>query len=610
METAPLKREVECLKCGERRVVPNSVDMNDLPPDWNCSLRTWAMNPTKRGFDEFYGCNNGKINNSLIKAYAAVLTKKRAEATEVMFERQITAEEEVHIAHESDPSIVEALIIEPLAKKQKRFQGTTQLVVNDPTPEGIMRTRIRELVEVVKYVTYVPAWYAAHVARGKWQAREIARHMKALGDDCNAGIVAIFVIDMKSKTATGKNREEQGHGMGARGMSLQGGMLYFFKDGELQRVFVDLIYDQTSNQHLEEAMTGLAAQLHFIRKTYPHLKTIWMVSDKCSNFNSFNQIPFIVARNERNWATTDMQTSRRFKVEKWIFTEAQLGKDDLDCHFSWIRRYFQYFVNIPGQNLTKPEHMFKALTHNTLHLDNTHVLWGNTKHAPLKRKFVLSKLKVQSVHEYVYVTKKKGLQEVKVSYHGGITSTNMQQSFTTKDAMYTTWLADTGFNPTDWVEKGTHSCRPEKIKKGKRSCEGTKRRKWKTLSSHVSEYKKTLIMFVKEWALDDYNTHRCIEDIAFRKSEYETTKTLFTGTTKGWAMKKSPPPVHIPHDVRLELVKLFNQKAPYVQPEEALAQIQAMEEFRNDVFVDHILTPAKIKAYFGRLLVIKKKRCI
>jgi hypothetical protein len=72
-------------------------------------------------------------------------------------------------------------------------------------------------------------------------------------------------------------------------------------------------------------------------------------------------------------------------------------------------------------------------------------------------------------------------------------------------------------------------------------------------------------------------------------------------------MKKSPPPVHIPHAIRLELVKLFNQKAPYVQPEEGLAQIQAMEEFRNDVFVDHILTAAKIKAYFGRLLVLKKK---
>jgi hypothetical protein len=189
-----------------------------------------------------------------------------------------------------------------------------------------MRTRIRELVEVVKYVAYVPAWYAAHVARGKWQAREIARHMKALGDECNAGIVAIFVIDMKSKTATGKTREEQGHGMGARGMSLQDGMLYFSKDGELQRVFVDLIYDQTSNQHLEEAMTSLAAQLGFIRKTYPYLKMIWMVSDKSSNFNLFNQIPFIVARNEHNWRTTDMPTPRRFKVEKWIFTEHNWGR--------------------------------------------------------------------------------------------------------------------------------------------------------------------------------------------------------------------------------------------------------------------------------------------
>jgi hypothetical protein len=120
MTTTPPKREVECLKCGERRAVPNSVDMNDLPPDWNCSLRTWSMNPTKLGFDEFYGCNNGKINNSLIKAHAAVLATKRAEATEVVFERQIAAEEDVYLAHESVHGIVEAPVDEPLPKKQKR----------------------------------------------------------------------------------------------------------------------------------------------------------------------------------------------------------------------------------------------------------------------------------------------------------------------------------------------------------------------------------------------------------------------------------------------------------------------------------------------------------
>jgi hypothetical protein len=88
MGTGPPKRDVECLKCGERRLVPDSIDIHDLPPDWNCSLRTWSVNPTKLGFDEFYGCNYGKINNSLIKAHAAVLATKRAEASEAIFEHR------------------------------------------------------------------------------------------------------------------------------------------------------------------------------------------------------------------------------------------------------------------------------------------------------------------------------------------------------------------------------------------------------------------------------------------------------------------------------------------------------------------------------------------
>ena len=61
------------------------------------------------------------------------------------------------------------------------------------------------------------------------------------------------------------------------------------------------MFDQSSNQSLEETMTGLSAQLDFIRQLYPDLHTIWIVSDKCSNFNSFEQIPFITAGNTRNW---------------------------------------------------------------------------------------------------------------------------------------------------------------------------------------------------------------------------------------------------------------------------------------------------------------------
>jgi hypothetical protein len=48
-------------------------------------------------------------------------------------------------------------------------------------------------------------------------------------------------------------------------------------------------------------MSGIAAQLDLIQALYPDIETLWIVSDKCSNFNSFEQIPFIVSGNKRNW---------------------------------------------------------------------------------------------------------------------------------------------------------------------------------------------------------------------------------------------------------------------------------------------------------------------
>ena len=119
--------------------------------------------------------------------------------------------------------------------------------------------------------------------------------------------------------------------------------------------------------------------------------------------------------------------------------------------------------------MTKPEHMYAALTYYTLQLDNTHVLWGNTKHAPLKKKFVLPKLKVQSVHEYMYTTKTNGTQDIRVSYHGGINNCDMQRSFNTGDAMYKKWIADAEFKATDWELKGAHQCRSEKMKNRKQN---------------------------------------------------------------------------------------------------------------------------------------------
>ena len=153
------------------------------------------------------------------------------------------------------------------------------------------------LVTAAQALEYGPKHYHAHVGRELWQDHQIKMHKEFLRRPENAGKIAMFTIDMKGKTPTAKNREEQGHGMGAVGMSLQGGMLHFFLDGVEQQHFVDLIYNQRSTQTLQEAMTALSAQLDFIRRTYPTLHTIYLTSDKCNNFNSFDQVLYFIIIN-------------------------------------------------------------------------------------------------------------------------------------------------------------------------------------------------------------------------------------------------------------------------------------------------------------------------
>jgi hypothetical protein len=197
--------------------------------------------------------------------------------------------------------------------------------------------------------------------------------------------------------------------MGLKGMSLHGGMLNFCnEEGIIQQHYLDLVYAQSSNQSLEEAMSGIAAMLDFIQELYPDIETIWIVSDKCSNFNSFEQKPFVVESNARQWvlpATGNRMAKHNKKrkgmqVEKWMCTEAQLGKDQLDCHFAWITECFKAYLNKEGNNLIISLYMFTALTDPSFDIANTHVMYGSTAHPKLQKKFVMKHLKVHQVHEY------------------------------------------------------------------------------------------------------------------------------------------------------------------------------------------------------------------
>ena len=288
--------------------MPPETPLSDLPLEWMCSVRTWRTHP--KAWDaktDAQWCNNQQTNYRAIKKNAADLeTKRQAAAQSLECNREpvpdvVPSESKEYITSNPILDVVISTVMEAVAPQPQLVDvgalnnnNCGQLV---PEIEGCLKTLMKALVTAAQALEYGPKHYHAHVGREMWQDHQIKMHKEYLRRPENAGKIAMFTIDMKGKTPTAKNREEQGHGMGAVGMSLQGGMLHFFLDGVEQQHFVDLIYNQRSTQTLQEAMTALSAQLDFIRRTYPTLHTIYLTSDKCNNFNSFDQVLYFIIIN-------------------------------------------------------------------------------------------------------------------------------------------------------------------------------------------------------------------------------------------------------------------------------------------------------------------------
>jgi hypothetical protein len=133
---------------------------------------------------------------------------------------------------------------------------------------------------------------------------------------------------MKSKQVKLKNREPQGFGMGAKGVSLQGGMVEGWLNGEKHTHYIDVTCGQSSNQTVEEAMKGAWAQVaEAVKSIFKDSKHMIMNSDKRHNFNSFEQVPWIVEGNRRGWGFGKEGPI----VVLWTFSESQSGKGRLDC---------------------------------------------------------------------------------------------------------------------------------------------------------------------------------------------------------------------------------------------------------------------------------------
>jgi hypothetical protein len=216
-------------------------------------------------------------------------------------------------------------------------------------------------------------------------------------------------------------------------------------------------------------------------------------------------------------------------------------------------------------------------------------------------------LKVHQVHEYSYTCLQNGVQEVELAYHGGINTHNIKthETFKTSDNKYNSWIADSNFDPLQWEMKGIHICRPEKLSLTTAKPAAVTGRKCTNTFASGSAYQKDLVQYAHAWACVDYAEDSVRVRTAFKQPEdIKTTNIVIV--TKGWAQKKQPPPVRIAPEIKDELAVLFNCQKPRISPDQALVILKGKCAYRNSVYVDYVLTEARIKSYYSQLLKMKK----
>jgi hypothetical protein len=212
-------------------------------------------------------------------------------------------------------------------------------------------------------------------------------------------------------------------------------------------------------------------------------------------------------------------------------------------------------------------------------------------------------LKVHQVHKYSYTCLQNGVQEVELAYHGGINTHKIKthETFKTSDDKFKIWIADSNFEPIQWEMKGIHICRPEKLSLTTAKPAAVTVRKCTNTFASGSAYQKDLVQYAHAWACVDYAEDSVRVRTAFQQPEdIKTTNIVIV--TKGWVQKKQPPPVRIAPEIKDELAVLFNSQKPRISPDQALVILKGKCAYRNSVYVDYVLTEARIKSYYSQLL--------
>ena len=236
--------------------------------------------------------------------------------------------------------------------------------VTGDDPAGLNRRKLYDLVRLAKHNAHVPVNWCSHQARHMHQDFHIDLEVREMQEAVNKDIIRLG-IDMKAKTLPSKRSTAQGEGMGLRGMSLAGGQFEHVEVGEDGHAYVERqqihgIYCHGSKQQHDDTTRGIEAQLQFIASELKRPMRVRLRSDKCNNYCTFSQIPFIIEGNKRGWRRDGDEGPPLLQVVSWIFSEAQCGKDQLDVNFSYVSISFKSSVS-RGADLLTGRDMFKVM---------------------------------------------------------------------------------------------------------------------------------------------------------------------------------------------------------------------------------------------------------
>jgi hypothetical protein len=138
---------------------------------------------------------------------------------------------------------------------------------------------------------------------------------------------------------------------------------------------------------LNKAMVTLRLALNQIAREFPALREGVIVSDKCSSFQTYEQIVFVIQGNSDGWATTEYPIPTSIRIVAWQHTESQAGKDTLDTHYAFISLAHEKYLRFDG-DIINPTDMFNATSKYAP--INTSVILANTSHA-LIRKYITTR---------------------------------------------------------------------------------------------------------------------------------------------------------------------------------------------------------------------------